>query len=108
MAQPSVYAVVRVHAGSYRLDRTQPPRVGPAAFVIQVRDRLGNPLGWKLKPLVMMQGARSRVWPTAADAIAATKLFTPGAARAAVQQADGTIAILLHAGPARTPDGGAS
>ena len=88
MTQPSVYAVVRVQSDSYRLDRLAPPGQGAAAFVIRVRDRLGNPLGWKLKPLVAMQGARSRVWPVASDAIAATKLFTPGAARAAIQQAD--------------------
>ena len=60
---------------------------GAAAFVIRVRDRLGNPLGWRLKPLVVMQGAKSRIWPSAADAIAATKLMTLKEASSAVAAA---------------------
>ena len=84
MSRVSDYAVVRVHADSYRLDRTTPPAEGPAAFVIRIRDRPGNPLGWRLKPLVVMQGSKSRIWPSAADAIASTKLLRPGEAKAAI------------------------
>lgn len=73
---------------SYRLDRLTPPGVGAVAFVTLFRDRFGNPLGWRLSPLVVMQGARSRIHPTAADAFASTKLFTPKAARDAVTRAD--------------------
>ena len=87
MAPASLYAVVRAHDDSYRLDRTGPPAAGAAAFVIRVRDRLGNPLGWRLKPLVVMQGAKSRIWPSAADAIAATKLMTLKEASSAVARA---------------------
>jgi len=36
---------------SYRLDRLTLPGIGAAAFVLRIRDRLGNPLGWRLKPL---------------------------------------------------------
>ena len=88
MSQASDYAIARVHADSYRLDRTTPPGQGAAAFVIRGRDRLGNPLGWKLKPLVTMQGPRSRVWPAASDALASTKLMTARQAQAAIDAAD--------------------
>ncbi len=88
MGQTPAYAAVRVHADSYRLDRLTPPGTGAVAFVLRFRDRLGNPLGWRLRPLVVMQGARSRIHPTAAEAVASTKLFTPKAAREAVAQAD--------------------
>ena len=88
MSQASDYAIARVHADSYRLDRTTPPGQGAAAFVIRGRDRLGNPLGWKLKPLVTMQGARSRVWPAAPDALASTKLMTARQAQVAIDAAD--------------------
>ena len=94
MGQTPAYAVVRVHADSYRLDRLTPPGAGAAAFVIRFRDRLGNPLGWRLRPLVVMQGARSRVHPTAAAALASTKLLTPKQAKDAVAQADRSSAVL--------------
>ena len=70
MGQAPAYAVMRVHADSYRIDRLTPPGPGAVAFVLRFRDRLGNPLGWRLRPLVVMQGARSRIHPTAAAAIA--------------------------------------
>ena len=92
MSQARDYAIVRVHADSYRLDRSTPPAPGPAAFVIRVRDRLGNPLGWKLKPVVTMQGPRSRVWPAASDALASTKLMTARHAQAAINAADAAAA----------------
>ena len=90
MGQTPAYAVVRVHADSYsyRLDRLTPPGLGAAAFVLRFRDRLGNPLGWRLRPLVVMQGATSRIHPTAAAAVASTKLVTLKAAKDAVAQAD--------------------
>ena len=70
MGQTPTYAVVRVDDERYRLDRLTPPGIGAAAFVVRFRDRLGNPLGWRLRPLVVMQGARSRIHPTAAAALA--------------------------------------
>ncbi len=88
MGQTTAYAVVRVHADSYRLDRLTPPGTGAVAFVLRFRDRLGHPLGWRLRPLVVMQGAKSRIHPTAAEAVASTKLVTLQAAKDAVAQAD--------------------
>ncbi len=82
------YAVVRVNDDSYRLDRMTQPGAGAAAFVVRVRDRLGNPLGWRLKPLTVMQGAKSRIWPTPADALTSTKLMSPKQAREAVKHVD--------------------
>ncbi len=116
MRQPSDYAVVRVNDDSYRLDRTTPPPmafhaltraeplpsspgIGAVAFVRRFRDRLGYPIGWRLKSLVVMQGAKSRIHPTAAEAFASTKLLSPKQARKAVKQADG--GVLADAGSAR-------
>ena len=92
MGQTPAYAVVRVHADSYRLDRLTPPGTGAAAFVLRFRDRLGNPLGWRLRLLVVMQGAKSRIHLTAAEAVASTKLVTLKAAKDAVAQADAVAA----------------
>ncbi len=89
MGHATAYAVVRVHDDSYRLDRTTPPGAGAVAFVLRFRDRLGNPLGWRLRPLVVMQGAKSRICPIPAEALASTKLFSPKEAKEAVQRADG-------------------
>ena len=87
MGQTPAYVVVRVHAHSYRIDRLTPPGAGAVAFVALFRDRFGNPLGWRLSPLVVMQGARSRIHPTVAQAVASTRLFTLRAAMDAVAQA---------------------
>jgi len=99
MGHSTAYAVVRVNDDSYRLDRTTPPGIGAVAFVRRFRDRLGNPLGWRLRPLVVMQGAKSRICPSAAEAFASTKLLSPKQAREAVKQADGSV--LAEAGSAR-------
>jgi len=99
MRQPSDYAVMRVDDDSYRLDRTTPPGIGAVAFVRRFRDRLGQPLGWRLRPLVVMQGAKSRIHPTAAEAFASTKLLSPKQAREAVKQADSSV--LADAGRAQ-------
>jgi len=99
MGQTTAYAVVRVHADSYRLDRLTPPGTGAIAFVLRFRDRLGGPLGWRLRPLVVMQGAKNRIHPTAAEALASTKLVALKAAQDAVAQADpSTAAARIVAG----------
>ena len=90
---------MRVHDDSYRLDRTTPPGIGAVAFVRRFCDRLGNPLDWRLRPLVVMQGAKSRNCPSAAEAFASTKLMSPKQAREAVKQADS--GMLANAGSAR-------
>lgn len=88
MGHSTAYTVVRVHDDSYRLDRMTPPGTGAVAFVLRFRDRLGNPLGWRLRPLVVMQGSKSRICPTPAEALASPKLFSLKEARDAVLQAD--------------------
>lgn len=82
------YTVVRMHDGAYRLDRVTDPYPGPVANIMPVRDRAQAVTGWRLRPLVTMQGSTSRLWPSPGDAIAATKLLSPGKARAAVAAAD--------------------
>ncbi len=88
MDRTSDYTVVRTHDGAYRLDSVTDPYPGPVANITPVRDRAQTVTGWRLRPLVSMQGSKSRLWPSAGDAIAATKLMTPGKARAAVSAAD--------------------
>jgi hypothetical protein len=88
MSRTNDYVVARVHDDRYQIERTTPPGTGTAAFIDRVLDRTGGPLGWRLKPLVVMQGAKSRIWPSVADAIASTKLMTLREARTAVAAAD--------------------
>ena len=88
MTKNADYAVVLLHGGAYRLDRTTPPSPGVVATIALVLDRAGQKLGWRLRPHVFVQGPRSRIWPTPAEALAATKLLTLGQARAAIEQAD--------------------
>ena len=88
MEKPGAYAHVRVNDDSYNLIRGDQPRPAPVASIVTVRDRLGTSLGWKLKPVLVMQGSKSRIWATAAEAIASTKLMAHGEAKAAVKQAD--------------------
>ena len=74
MYRTSDYTVVRTHDGAYRLDRITDPYPGPVANITPVRDRAQTVTGWRLRPLVTMQGSKSRLWPSAGDAIAATRL----------------------------------
>ena len=87
MTEVSAYVVVRLADDTYRLDRLTPPSTGPCALISQVTDRHYTPIGWKLKKLRAMQGAASRLYPSPAEALADTKLFKPGAAKAAVANA---------------------
>lgn len=87
MTAASSYSVTREHDGSYRLHSSGPPLPRVVASIVPVKDRTDQVLGWKLKPLVVMQGAKSRLWTTPDEAIIATKLMKPGQAKAAVQAA---------------------
>ncbi len=90
MASASDYAVVRDHDGNYRINRNASPFSGTCALVTAIVDRRGAVLGWKLKPLVCMQGSQGKVWPSAADAIASSKLMTIGQAQTAITTANAT------------------
>ena len=81
------YIVTRERGDIYHLHSTTPD-VRVIAKITSIRDRSDAVLGWRLKPFVVLQGATSRTWPSPADAIAATKLFTPGRAKSAVRAAD--------------------
>lgn len=89
MARTKDYAVVRLHDGAYRLDRVTEPNSCAVANITPVLDRAATEtVGWRLKPLVMVQGSKSKIWSTPAEVIASTKLMTPGQARAAVAAAN--------------------
>jgi hypothetical protein len=98
MSRVSDYAVVRLHDGRFRLDRTLPPAPGPIAYAKPVIDRLGAQVGWKLHPIVVVQGSRSRIWDSAAEALASTKLLTAVEARRLANN-DGTASPAGGAGP---------
>jgi len=98
MSRVSDYAVVRLHDGRFRLDRTLPPAPGPIAYAKPVIDRLGAQVGWKLHPIVVVQGSRSRIWDSAAEALASTKLLTAVEARRLANN-DGMAASAEEAGP---------
>ena len=69
-------------------DRVTEPSPGAVANITPIRDRAGTPTGWRLRPLFVMQGSKSKIWPTPAEVVASTKLMTPGQARAAINAAD--------------------
>ena len=87
MARTSDYAVVRLRDGAYRFDRVTDPHSGPVANINRPWTVLAT-TGWKLLPLLVTQGSKSKVWQTPAEVVASTKLMTPGQARAAVTAAD--------------------
>ncbi len=68
------------------------PVSGPArriANIVPKIDRPGTaPVGWRFKPVTMMNGPVSKVWPTVADALVGFRLATPAKARKAVAAAD--------------------
>lgn len=47
-----------------------------------------SPVGWRFRPVTMMNGPVSKVWPTVADALVGFQLATPAKARKAVAAAD--------------------
>ena len=96
MGRTSDYAVVRVHDGRYRLDRTAPPVPGPVAYAKPAMDRQGSQIGWKLHPVVMVQGSRSKIWATAAEALASTRLLS---AAEALRLATASSPATLEQGP---------
>lgn len=87
MKAASSYSVTKERDGSYQLHSLGPSLPRVVANIVPVKDRTDQVLGWKLKPLVVMQGAKSRLWTTPDEAIVATKLMTAGQAKVAVQAA---------------------
>ncbi len=81
------YVVQQVDAEHFILERKTEPWPGRVAYVHSVRDRHGALLGWRLRPLVVMQGSKSKIWPTAAEALASTKLIGLSAAKRATGEA---------------------
>ena len=87
MKAASGYSVTEERDGSYQLHSPGPPAPRVVASIVPVKDRSAQIIGWRLKPLVVMQGAKSRLWSAPEEAIAATKLMTPGQAKSAVKAA---------------------
>jgi hypothetical protein len=90
MGHESNYTVARHHDDSFQIERTTEPFQGTVAYVTPAFARIGRQAGCGLTPLVIMPGAKSKIRPTAAEAIAATKLMTLAAAQYAVEEATRT------------------
>ncbi len=92
MARECDYSVAKQVDGTFSVNRMTEPFSGTVAFIKPALGRTGEPCGWRLKPLVTMQGPKSRIWTTAAEAIASTKLMTLAAAKRAVEHASSRAA----------------
>jgi len=60
MGQPADCAVQPLPGGGYRLFCADQPDGGVIALVLEVRDRRGDGVGWRLQPKVFMQGPARR------------------------------------------------
>jgi hypothetical protein len=87
MIEKPCYAILRVPDGRCRLDRTTVTHPSPVADAKPVTDWQGKLTGWKLQQIVVLQGSASRIWLTAADAIASTRLLTAAAAHRLIDDA---------------------
>lgn len=92
------YTVICIGKDSYRLDAEGPPP-SAVAFVNQIYDRSNMPIGWRLKPLVTVQGSKSRLWPTPEEAITSTRLMTAAKARRAIAAFQNSAAAAKGAPP---------
>ncbi len=79
----AAYEIICVRKDSYRLD-AEGLHPGAVATVNQIYDRSNISIGWRLNPLVTLQGSKSRLWPRREDAIASTRLMTAAKARRAI------------------------
>jgi hypothetical protein len=87
MTNTRSYAIVPLNDGRLRLDRTSEPGSCQVAYIKPVTGRRNGLDGWQLQPIVVVQGSRSKIWPTAVEAIASTKLLTASAARRLLENA---------------------
>ena len=92
MIEKPTYAILRMpdgrfRHGRFRLNRTAATAPSAVAYAKPVTDRKGTLIGWKLHPIVVLQGSASRIWLTPADALASTRLLTAPAARRLIDDA---------------------
>lgn len=82
MSRNRDYAVTHVDDDTHQLDRATTPATGPIAYITRVLDRRQTTVGWRPRLFLVIQGPRSRIWPSVAEALASTKLLTAAEARA--------------------------
>lgn len=68
------------------VDEHPPKRI--ATVEPKIDPRTGEVKGWRFRPVTMMNGPVSKVWPTVADALIGFRVTTPAQARQAVAAAD--------------------
>jgi hypothetical protein len=88
MPDANEFVIVQLADGRLRLDRVNRENSSQVAYAKPVFDRDGSAIGWKLQPIVVVQGSQSKVWPHPADALGSTKLFSAAVARRLIGEAD--------------------
>jgi hypothetical protein len=88
MIESPVYKLVRIDDNTYRLDRKIISENRSIALIRRAFDKQDRLIGWRLNPLVMMQGSKTHVWPTPEEVIVSTKLINRKEATSGVEQAN--------------------
>ena len=81
----SGYRLTRQRDGFRVEDDAQPPRV--VAQIEPRPDRKGGVMGWRFRPVTIMRGPQSKIWPSPEAALVGFGLMTKGRARDAVRAA---------------------
>ena len=81
------YSLVRTDADHLRLTRRTGETTTDIAILTIKRDELGREFGWQLKPLVTLHGSPRRVWKSAVEAVASTKIMKAAEAKTLVLRA---------------------
>jgi hypothetical protein len=87
MSRDRDYGIKQVSANEYQVMRLTEPFPGPIASILQIFNRRQQAAGWRFKPRVTLQGSRSKIWQTPAEARAATKLMALREAKASIAEA---------------------
>ena len=81
----SGYRLTR-HKDGFRVEEgAQPSRL--AALIEPQRDRKGSTMGWRFRPVTIMRGPQSKIWPSPETALVGFGLITKARARDAVRAA---------------------
>jgi len=82
----------RLHCPGDTYELVQPvfgQRARLIATIMPKMDRTSTaPVGWRFRPVTMMNGPVGKTWPSVADALVGFRITTPAKARKAVTAAD--------------------
>jgi hypothetical protein len=88
MSPTEQIAVARLDLDTFQLVLKEDNKTRGAVIVNRARDRDNRAIGWRIKNKNgVKSGSASITWPTAAQALASTKILSSEAARAAIANA---------------------